>query len=233
MVRRWALAPETTRAAADAMQPRLPSGPGSPYIVRAARRTACGMDPMFREKRVQQEESMFRTMSLLLALPLVFGVSGVLAQTKKPSAPARVPTAKDNSIVVNVYMKDGGKNELLLGTRIWPDYPDYNAFALQRFFALMKALEPGYKQDDEVAYTWGAKGKVTKCSIYLEAPEAGAKNGFGAVVGCEANGVSSLAATSVADPKKPVSVSQDPKHLNDVLELFKKQSERAKATVSK
>ena len=166
---------------------------------------------------------MLRNMSLLLALPLVFGVSGALAQTKKPTQPARVPTAKDNSIVVSVYMKDGNKNELLLGTRIWPDYPDYNAVALQRYFALMKALEPTYKQDDEVAYTWGAKGKVTKCSIYLEAAQAGAKNGFGAVVGCEANGVSGLAATSVSDPK----------HQADVLELFKKQSERAKATLNK
>ena len=176
---------------------------------------------------------MLRTMSLLLALPLVFGVSGALAQTKKPSQPARAPTAKDKSIVVNVYMKDGNKNELLLGTRIWPDFPDYNAVALQRYFALMKALEPAYRQDDEVAYTWGAKGKVTKCSIYLEAAEAGAKNGYGAVVGCEANGVSSLAVTSVADPKHPVSLSTDPKHQSDVLELFKKQSERAKATLNK
>ena len=176
---------------------------------------------------------MLRSRLLLLVLSLVFGISGALAQTKKPASPGRIPTAKDNSIVVNVYMRDGNKNELLLGTRIWPDYPDYNAVALQRFFATMKALEPAYKQDDEVAYTWGAKGKGTKCSIYLEAPQAGAKNGFGAVVGCEANGVSGLAATSVADPKHPVSLSQDPRHQADVLELFKKQSERAKATLSK
>jgi hypothetical protein len=220
-------------AAADAIQPGLPSGDGSPYIVRIARRKASGIDRVFKDRHVQQEDLMLRTISLLLALPLIFGVSGALAQSKKPSQPARVPTAKDNSIVVSVYMKDGNKNELLLGTRIWPDYPDYNAVALQRYFALMKALEPTYKQDDEVAYTWGAKGKVTKCSIYLEAAEAGAKNGYGAVVGCEANGVSSLAATSVADPKHPVSLSQDPKHQSDVLELFKKQSERAKMTLSK
>jgi hypothetical protein len=191
------------------------------------------MDQVFMNRHVQQEDSMLRTISLLLLLPLVFGVSGVMAQTKKPSQPARVPTVKDNSIVVTVYMKDGNKNELLLGTRIWPDYPDYNAVALQRFFALMKAVEPAYKQDDEVAYTWGTKGKVTKCSIYLEAAEAGSRNGYGAVVGCEANGVSSLAATSVADPKHPVSLSSDPKHQSDVLELFKKQSERAKMTLAK
>ena len=176
---------------------------------------------------------MLRSCVLLVTITLLFGVSSAFAQTKKPAAPARVPMAKDNAIAVSVYMRDGGKNELMLGTRIWPDYPEYNAIALQRFFAMMKALEPGYKQDDEVAYTWGAKGKVTKCSIYLEAPEAGVKSGTGAVVGCEANGVSSLAATSVADPKHPVSLSQDPKHLSDVMELFKKQSERAKSTLPK
>jgi len=129
-------------------------------------------------------------------------------------------------------MRDDSKNEVLLGTRIWPGYPDYDAVVLQRFFAAMKALEPTYKQDDEVAYTWASKGRVTKCSIYLESLEAGVKNGTGAVTGCEANGVSTLAVTSEADPKN-VSSSADPKHLNDVMALFKKQSERAKNNLPK
>ena len=176
---------------------------------------------------------MLRSMSIVLALSLAVGISVSDAQIKKPASPGKPPSSQDKSITVNVYLRDGNKNAILLATRIWPDFPDYNAVALQRFFATMKALEPAYKQDDEVAYTWGAKGKVTKCSIYLEAAEAGARNGYGAVVGCEANGVSSLAATSVADPKHPVSLSQDPKHQSDVLELFKKQSERAKMTLSK
>ena len=175
---------------------------------------------------------MLRSISLLLVLALVFGVSGAFAQTKKSSSPGKVPTAKDSSIIVIVYMKDGNKNEVLLGTRIWPAYPDYDAVVLQRYFAAMKALEPDYKQDDEVAYTWSTKGKVTKCSIYLESLEAGVKNGTGAVVGCEANGVSTLAVTSDADPKH-ISSSADPKHLTDVMELFKKQSERAKNNLSK
>ena len=174
---------------------------------------------------------MLRSLSLLLMLPLVFGVSGISAQTKKP--PGKAPAAKDKSIAVNVFLRDGSKNVVLLGTRIWPGYPDYNAFALQQFFAAMKALEPAYKQDDDVAYTWSTKGKVTKCSIYLESAEAPVKNGTGAIVGCEANGVSNVAVTSVADPKHPVSTSLDPRHLNDVMELFKKQSERAKGTLPK
>jgi hypothetical protein len=176
---------------------------------------------------------MLRSLSLLLVVPFVFGVSGIFAQTKKPASPGKMPAANDASIIVNVYLRDGSKNEVLLGTRIWPGYPDYNALALQRFFAAMKALEPAYKQDDQVAYTWPTKGRVTKCSIYLESAEAGVKNGTGAVVGCEANGVSSIAATSVADPKHNVSSSDDPKHLNDVMELFKKQSERAKTSLPK
>jgi hypothetical protein len=176
---------------------------------------------------------MLRSISLLLVLPLVFGVSGIFAQTKKTSSPGKMPTAKENSIGVNVYMRDGNKNEVLLGTRIWPGYPDHNAVVLQRFFAAMKALEPAYKQDDDVAYSWSTKGRVTKCSIYLESAEAGAKNGTGAVVGCEANGVSSLAVTSAADPKHAISSSEDPKHLNDVMELFKNQSERARNNLPK
>jgi hypothetical protein len=175
---------------------------------------------------------MLRSISLLLVLPLIFGASGICAQTKKASSPGKIPTAKDSAISVIVYMRDANKNEVLLGTRIWPDYPDYDAVALQRFFAAMKALEPAYKQDDEVAYTWSTKGRVTKCSIYLESAEAGAKTGTGAVVGCEANGVSTVAVTSEADPKR-VSSSADPKHLNDVMELFKRQSERARNNLPK
>ena len=145
-----------------------------------------------------------------IAAAAVFGVAEVSAQATRRPRRGKAPSAKDNSISVNVFLRDAGKNEVLLATRIWPGYPDYNAFALQQFFATMKALEPAYKQDDDVAYTWSTKGKVTKCSIYLESAEAPVKNGTGAIVGCEANGVSNLAVTSVADPKHPVSTSLDP-----------------------
>jgi hypothetical protein len=179
------------------------------------------------------EDSMLRSLSLVLLLPMILGVADVCAQAKKIAPPTKSPSAKDNSISVNVFMRDAGKNELLVATRIWPGYPEYNAYALQQFFATMKALEPPYRQDDDVAYTWSTKGKVTKCAIYLESVEAPVKNGTGAIVGCEANGVSNLAVTSVADPKHPVSTSVDPRHLADVMELFKKQSERAKGTLHK
>ena len=174
---------------------------------------------------------MLRSTLILATVLFAFFAADAGAQAKKPAGPVKPPAANDASIGVNVFMIDAGKNELLLATRIWPNHPDYNALALQRFFALMKMLEPAYRQDDNVAYTWSAKGKVTKCSIYLESADAGAKVGTGAVVGCEANGVSGVPATSVADPKRGVSGSQDPKHLADVLDLFKKQAERAKATL--
>jgi hypothetical protein len=176
---------------------------------------------------------MLRSMYLLMLFPFVLGVSETLAQTKRPSSSVKVPTATDNAISINVYLRDQKKNEVLLGTRIWPGYPDYNTVALRRFFEVMSALEPTYKQDDEVAYTWSTKGRVTKCSIYLESADAGVKNGTGAIVGCEANGVSSVAATSSADPKRALSSSQDPRHVSDVMELFKKQSERARNSVAR
>lgn len=170
---------------------------------------------------------MLRTFAFLLVLPFVFGAANAAAQAKK--GPVRAPTDKDRSVAITVFMRDAAtKNELLIATRVWPDYPDYNAVALGRFFQLMKNFEPAYRQDDDVAYSWQQKGKVTKCSIYLESADAGAKGGTGAVVGCEANGVSSVA---VADPKGGASLSQDPKHLAEVMEMFKKQQERAKASV--
>ena len=176
---------------------------------------------------------MSRPILFLVVLLAALGMSVASAQSKKGSAPSKFPTAKDMSITVNVFLRDAGKNEVLVATRIWPGSPDYNAVALQRYFAVMKALEPQYMQDDDVAYTWATKGRVTKCSIYLEAWEASAKSGTGALVGCEANGVSNIAVTSSADPKKAVSLSSDPKHLNDVLEAFKRQSERAKQNLPK
>ena len=176
---------------------------------------------------------MSRPLLFLVLLLVALGTSDAFAQAKKAAAPSRFPTAKDPSILVNVFMRDPGKNEMLVATRIWPGFPDYNAVALARYFAVMKALEPPYVQDDEVAYTWGNKGKVTKCSIYLESWEANAKGGTGAVVGCEANGVSNLAVTSSADPKKATSLSSDPAHLKDALELLKKQMERAKQNIPK
>lgn len=175
---------------------------------------------------------MLRSLLLLLLLPLVVGVSAPLAQTKKPPTAAKVPGDRDKSINVTVFMRDAAKNELLVATRVWPDFPEYNALALQRFFAAMKALQPAYQQDDDVAYSWSSKGKVAKCSIYLESADAGAKSGTGAVVGCEANGVSNLAVTAAADSKR-VSSSQDSRHLADVMELFKKQSERARTNLPK
>ena len=176
---------------------------------------------------------MLRSISLLLVLPLALGASVAFAQTKKPPSSGKMPAATDNAISVNVYLKDQNKNEVLLGTRIWPGYPDYNSVALRRFFEVMNALEPTYKQADDVAYTWSTKARVTKCSIYLESAEAGVKNGTGAIVGCEANGVSSVPATSIADPKQAVSSSQDPKHVSDVMELFKKQAERARNSLAR
>jgi hypothetical protein len=171
---------------------------------------------------------------LLLVLIAALGISGAFAQTKKGggAAAGKPPTAKDPSIVVNAFMRDAQKNEVLVATRIWPNSPDYNSVALARFFAVMKALEPQYKQDDDVAYTWSTKGKVTKCSIYLESWDADVKSGgTGTVVGCEANGVSGVPVMSGGDTKKGASSSADSKHMSDIMDLFKKQSDRAKASL--
>ena len=53
---------------------------------------------------------MLRSCILLVTITLLFGVSTAIGQTKKPAAPGKMPSAKDNSIVVSVYMRDAGKN---------------------------------------------------------------------------------------------------------------------------
>ena len=95
-----------------------------------------------------------RLLVLLAVLPLAFASPDSLGQAKTGGGAMRVPTAKDPSVAITAYMRDGGKNELLVATRVWPEYPEYNAMALQRFFAMMKAMEPAYRKDDDVAYSW-------------------------------------------------------------------------------
>lgn len=175
---------------------------------------------------------MMRLPLLLLISFLAFGSVDVFAQAKKAAPSGKSPAATDNSIAVTVFLRDAGKNEVLLATRVWPGFPEYNAVALQRFFAVMKALEPAYRQDDDVAYSWAQKSRVSKCAIYLESADAGVKGGTGATVGCEANGVSSIAVTSITDPKR-ASASGEAKHVESVMELVKKQTERAKGSASK
>ncbi len=175
---------------------------------------------------------MMRLPLLLLISMLAIGSSGAFAQSKKATSSGKVPTATDNSISVNVFLRDAGKNEVLLSTRIWPGYPEYNAVALQRFFAVMKAFEPTYEQDDDVAYSWGERANVTKCAVYLESWDAGARRGTGATVGCEANGVSSIAVTSRSNPNR-ASPSGESKHVESVMDMVKKQMERAKGTLAK
>lgn len=175
---------------------------------------------------------MMRVPLLLLISLLAIGSSSAFGQAKKAAPVGKTPAATDNSIAVTVFLRDANKNEVLLATRVWPGYPEYNAVALQRFFAVMKAFEPAYKQDDDVAYSWAQKSKVSKCAVYLESWDAGVKGGTGATVGCEANGVSSIAVTSAADPKR-ASASGESKHVESVMDLVKKQAERAKTSAAR
>ena len=172
---------------------------------------------------------------LLLVLLVALGISGASAQTKKGCGarqePDRRRTLRSSSTcscamparTKSSSRRASGRDSRTTTPSRWRD-----------IFAVMKALEPQYKQDDEVAYTWGTKGKVTKCSIYLESWEAGAKSGTGARRGMR----SERRQQHPRDfrrpiAKKAVSSSADPKHMNDVLDLFKKQSDRAKQSLPK
>jgi hypothetical protein len=74
------------------------------------------------------------------------------AQAKKGASPWAGTRARRTLILVNVYMRDPGRMNCPFHAHR-PGFPDHNAAALARYFAVMKALEPPYVQDDDVART--------------------------------------------------------------------------------
>ena len=174
---------------------RLPGDAGSRYYRRELGHTYAAAtvepNPRIGATNSPGRISMRRPL-LLLVLLMRLGISGAFAQpkTKVPRAPAEEPDRQgsfDRRQRVHARRRQERSPRRDAHLAGIPGLQRRRACAL---LAVMKALEPQYHQDDEVAYTWGTKGKITKCSIYLESWEAEATGGTGAVVGCEANGVS-------------------------------------------
>ena len=63
---------------------------------------------------------MSRPLLFLVMLLVALGMSDASAQTKKGSAPVRNPTAKDPSILVNVYMAGCSRRNSRVLSLPWP-----------------------------------------------------------------------------------------------------------------
>jgi hypothetical protein len=113
---------------------------------------------------------MFRSLSMVLVLALLC-VSVSFTNEEGPS-PGKPPGPGQVDYGERIPRDDRRTRSCFRDADL-AKHPDYNAAVLQRFFAAMKAL--GRPTNRMTGRYLGHEGAVTKCSIYLEAAEAGAK----------------------------------------------------------
>ena len=152
-------------------------------------------------------------LALVIAL-IALGVGPASAQ-KKPvatPAPAPVPAQADSSAPLYFYLTDPSGNRLLLQTQFSLTNQEADIRVLRRFYGVVAGLEQkGFKRNDKVTISdWDKKEKFAKCYIYLEDAESGKGKGTGTRIWCSGSGISEVA----------VSPSDDPKHVDKVLERF-------------
>jgi hypothetical protein len=131
-----------------------------------------------------------------------------------PSAPAPAPASAQAArpAPLYFYLTDPAGNRLLLQTQFSLTNQDADIRVLRRFYGVLAGLEhKGFKRNDKVTIgDWDKKEKFAKCYIYLEDEESGKGKGTGARVWCSESGISEVA----------VSPSDDPKHVDKVVERF-------------
>ena len=118
-----------------------------------------------------------------------------------------------------VYMKDGAGDKVFLETQFWRNDPAYDQKALTRVSEVMSGLEKrGFKGDVNAANGWDKPEKVVRCRINMEVVNKRWRGKTGTIVNCENTGIS----------EAEVAGSEDPKHVQDVLEAFDRQFKLAK-----
>jgi hypothetical protein len=154
-----------------------------------------------------------RRLNLAVALVLVaLAIAPASAQKKPAAAPATAPVQAERSAPLYFYLSDAAGNRLLLQTQFSLNNLDADTRVLRRFYGVLAGLEQkGFKKNDKITIgDWDKKEKFAKCYIYLEDEESGKGKGTGARVWCSESGISEVA----------VSPSEDPKHVDRVVERF-------------
>ena len=153
--------------------------------------------------------------ALGIALVVVTG-PGAFAQKKPAPAPAPAaapPASTDRSAPLYFYLADPEGSRVLLQTEFSLNNQDADARVLRRLYGVLAGLEQrGFRKNDRVSISdWDKKEKFVKCYIFLEDEGSGVKGkGTGARVWCSESGISEAA----------VSPSDDPKHVDKVVERF-------------
>lgn len=154
-----------------------------------------------------------RRLTLALCMLLIALPSGQALAQKKPVAAAAPAAAQaDRSAPLYFYLTDAAGNRVLLQTQFSLSNLDADTRVLRRFYGVLAGLEQkGFRKNDKISISdWDRKEKFAKCYVYLEDEESGKGKGTGARVWCSESGISEVA----------VSPSEDPKHVDKVLERF-------------
>jgi hypothetical protein len=154
----------------------------------------------------------------LCALLFAVSASDSFAQAKSgakpaPAAAKPAPAAPaDASTPLYLYLSDAAGNRVLLQTEFTLSNQEHDVRVLRRLHGVLAGLEQkGFKRNDRATIgDWDKKEKFAKCYVYLEDAGSGRGKDTGARVWCSETGISEVA----------VAPSDDPKHVDKVLERF-------------
>ena len=134
--------------------------------------------------------------------------------------PAENAEGAKGSINPYVYMRDGAGNKLYIETQFWRNDPGYDARALKRLSDVMSGLEKlGFKENPAAATGWDKpENNIIRCRINMESTAKRWRGKAGTIVACEGTGISDA----------EIRPSEDPKHVQQVLEAFNKQFQLVK-----
>jgi hypothetical protein len=163
---------------------------------------------------------MFRLIAGLCALLVVVAAPESFAQAK-PGAAKSAPAAAakpapaapgGQSTPLYLYLSDSACNRVLLQTEFTLSNQEHDVRVLRRLHGVLGGLEQkGFKRNDRATISdWDKKEKFAKCYVYLEDAGSGKGKDTGARVWCSETGISEVA----------VAPSEDPKHVDKVLERF-------------
>ena len=123
-----------------------------------------------------------------------------------------------------VYMRDGGGDKIFLETQFWRNDPGYDQKALTRVSEVMSGLEKrGFKGDPAAANGWDKPEKVVRCRINMEVVNKRWRGKTGTMVDCENTGIS----------EAEIAGSEEPKHIDKVLQDFDRLFKLAKEKLGK
>ena len=158
---------------------------------------------------------MFRPIAALCVLLVVVAATDSLAQKKPAPAAAATPApaaGPGQATPLYLYLSDAGGHRVLLQTEFTLSNQEQDVRVLRRLHGVLAGLEQrGFKRNDRATISdWDKKEKYAKCYVYLEDAGSGRGKDTGARVWCSESGISEVA----------VAPSEDPKHVDKVLERF-------------